>query len=418
MKNIDVLYFIEHKDRELGIASEIKKKLKEENISTVILSIVYHPFYAMIHYKPKVILMPYCTSVRSPVAHIFSTLYGEGVKIINMNYEQIINNYFRFLKRPSDDFTKNKVIQLCWGKSMAEYYEKEKVKKENIFITGRPERILLNRLNYDKENIRSIIIKKHKKLTAWDKWYFFPLDDNFVFLDGLISKEIKKGVWEENKILAYKDFLSKTVFKFVDWICQLYKAEWGQDMVFIIRPHPGVTVEVYEKLFKERIGGVPEFVYLTRDYTVKEWVVASNACFSNYSTVLLDALSIGKPSYLIYDELIDNEFKMDWFDDMKKITTYQEFCSKLEHCDSYTSDIINKYIDCDKDGIEETVKIISISLRGENKESIQFSNVIKCVFFCFSSYIKPYIRAICFKMHIKLFLTNGQISDYIEPEDS
>ena len=69
-------------------------------------------------------------------------------------------------------------------------------------------------------------------------------------------------------------------------------------MAIIIRPHPSIGVESYIDLFNVRVGRVPENVRLTKCYTIREWIVASDVIGSSWSTSVWDAHLIGKPGFL------------------------------------------------------------------------------------------------------------------------
>ena len=42
IEHVDVIFFVEHKDRELDSIKDIANELKKKNISSVILSVYYH----------------------------------------------------------------------------------------------------------------------------------------------------------------------------------------------------------------------------------------------------------------------------------------------------------------------------------------------------------------------------------------
>ena len=156
------------------------------------------------------------------------------------------------------------------------------------------------------------------------------MDDNWVFLNDLTEKFYQKGTWTKDKVVEYKSYLTDTVFMLLEWICQLDSDGIDKsNLQIIIRPHPGVSISYYEEYFNSKIGYIPDYIYITKEYTAKEWIAVCDKCISNYSTLLLDSSYIGVPSGLIRKEKIPESIKMEWFDEIYKIESYTSFCEYL-----------------------------------------------------------------------------------------
>ncbi|NQU87160.1 MAG: hypothetical protein HQ541_15500 [Mariniphaga sp.] len=418
-KKAEILFFIEHKDRELYSACAIANELKQNyNVSVKIVSMIFHLFILMIKERPKLIVLPYVKSEKNEVVQIFKALFGSRLLFVNLNYEQIINHHLKQFKKPKDEFAKKELIQFCWGSDFKQYYLNLNVKDSNIYVTGKPDNTILKKMKQNQQpDLKEKLSKQYEGLDLNKNWLFFPMADTFIFSPNNVKKNIKSGKWKRDILIGYRDYLFNSVNTIIDWLCKIENTEYSQNNVFIVRPHPAVAIEEYYKLFNEKLGHVPDFVFLSRYMTVKEWLLVCDKCYSNYSTVLLDALFINIPAYLIKVNSMPQFAEMDWFNNISNINNYEEFTSSILYSNEFVnSKLIDRYIDTEKDAIVETAMVLNKLISKKNYPKSTFSNKVICALKCYPIYLKSLIRIIFIKINFNIFLKNVKY-DYFNKKE-
>ena len=117
-KKLDILFFIEHKDRELYIARSVCKEIieKNEKISIRIVSLIFHALISIVLYRPKVVVTPSPAFGWGSVSRLFHFVYGDKIKFINLNYEQYVGEWESTLKLQWHHISKTKQYQISWHK--------------------------------------------------------------------------------------------------------------------------------------------------------------------------------------------------------------------------------------------------------------------------------------------------------------
>lgn len=324
MKDIDILIFIEHTDREMQGTVAVKKYLeKNTKLDVKVFSIEYGFFDAWHSYNPKLICLPYCKSEENLIVRAFRTRNPNTI-FLNLNYEQIFNKTTIVHKRPRDKFAQKDAYHFAWGQQFQEYLQNYGVPNSHIFVTGKPEIQFLMAMKHSGRNIKTEIAEK-TGLDAKKDWCFIPLNDASAFLsEEFIREKIRQGKSSEAALESHR-CANKQIKILLKWLGRLFKEENSEDMEIVLRPHPGVAVENYNEIFEEMKINQPKNLHILREYTVKEWLCCSAICISNWSTVVIDAASIGVKTYIFEPEPIPDCMQADWIDAFTKIKNYNFF---------------------------------------------------------------------------------------------
>lgn len=329
-KEVDVIFFVEHKDRELESIKLIAEKLKKEGKSSLILSVYFHVHYLYL-YKAKTFVFPYLINQNDwPVSFVYK-MYGDSVEYINMNWEQLISKVNEEYKKPQDNFVKKKVRHIAWNNYFEEYLIRYGVNKDNIKITGNPANEILFKL-LNKKNEWRRKLSKEFTLDTSKKWLFMPMNYGWAFSsDSLINAKIKKG-YPEKIAWEYREYSQKCLNKFIYFIEKISKE---YDYEIIIRPHPSITEDDYKKVFDKTIGYIPKSIYLSKAHSIREWIVASDIVGSSWSTSVWDAYNIGKPVFLFTPFKRPEWLDVWWNDEVVNLDDYKEEVSnKISHKNS------------------------------------------------------------------------------------
>jgi len=360
---VDILFLIEHRDRELDAICAVAKILKAEyGLSVAIASLLFHSLVAAVSIRPKVVVVPFAYSSCDFPVSLFRAIYGDKIIYVNMNLEQFLSPVNKEYKKPRDRFARLTLKHFCWGEFFKDYLLVHGVAEQNIYITGNPATSLLKNIASRHRDSLKRSIAERFNLPPSHKWIFFPMNCGWAFTsDYHIRARIKIG-YDEQKARTYKKYISYTLDIIFRWIADIKDVAKEQNITIILRPHPSVSVRQYEERFNNVIGYVPDYVRIIKDLTAKEWVIVCNSCYTNFSTVALDAQLIGKVVYLMEPEPYPSFLQMDWYKGFPKVASFTEFRASLGNNSpipsEYTS-ILHSYIDMRLNGIFETAKYLA-----------------------------------------------------------
>lgn len=293
-KEVDVIFFVEHKDRELESIELVCSKLKEQGVKTIILSTFFHLIH-LYFYKPKIIVFPYLLSKKDWPCELAYSLYGKNITYINMNWEQLLSTANQEYKKPQDSFVKKQVMQLSWSNNFKDnFLLKYNVEEKNIKIVGNISNEVLYKLLDKKDGWRYSLSKEYN-LDDTKKWLFMPMNYGWAFAsDKLIKSKILLG-YDKNIAWEYRKYSQKCLKNFIYFINDISE---NDDYEIIIRPHPSITEEQYREVFIQEIGYIPKNILLNKSHSIREWIVSSDIIGSSWSTSVWDAYNIGKSVFL------------------------------------------------------------------------------------------------------------------------
>ena len=361
--HVDVLMFLEHKDRELEVVIEIAKKLKREHgLSVAIASAVFDRLSSLWLIRPKVVLF----HSNKTLPPIFYRVYGDRIGYACLNWEQMLSTFNKkTAKKPGDFLNKTLMKNFAWGKNYRDFLVDIGVPEENVSITGRPSLTLLRRKATRGREIRNLLARRYG-LDENVRWLFFPLTCLHAFFSDAVVRRFARNADLSNEVdeaLAFerRDYVRKTVHEIFRWIESLKNAQ-TKDFVIILRPHPIISVEEHIALFKSLFGYVPPYVFITKSESAQEWVVASDVCYTNYSSIALDAYFIKKPAYLMEPDPFPHFLKYEWFNGFRRLHAFEDLQDTLKAADTWrfqTSAVIEDEFETRLDGIHETAVFLA-----------------------------------------------------------
>jgi hypothetical protein len=212
-----------------------------------------------------------------------------------------------------------------------------------------------------------------------------------------------------------KDYLHEII----KWFCELDKINSNRGFLVILRPHPSVSISEYESLFKEYMGRIPNWIYLSRELTIKEWLIASEKCFTTFSTVALDANRIGKRAVLMTPIDLPEFISMEWMRILPNIKNFNEFKDELLNESAKQSDItdiLNKYVDSDLNAISETSQYMYDLVKEQKYPSKKLKKIFSVLFNYPQKVLSSLIRLFLYKINWRSnkLLPAGVSQDYFD----
>lgn len=352
---VDILFCIEHFDREIEVAVELTRLLCQQNLSVGIASTIFDVYEIANKIKPRVVVTASTAFGKNSVGSLLYERYGDAIKFVNLNYEQFISSWKGDYKSTNSQFAKDQQIQLVWG----EYYKNILIKagfeKQNIHITGRPHLKYLENKYYSTKS-KSKQLLKSVGLDINKRTVFVALTDGLAFaspekINYIINQGAIKDQLQESIKIVKRNLLE--LFR------QIAKCDY-QNVQFVLRPHPSVPVSKYENIFKLQLnlGQVPNNIAILKDYDAYTWLMISDTFVTNYSTLCIEAGALGVPTFAFQIEG-ESLGKGVWY--MNNIQTIDCINDSLE-LQNVEFEANNYYVDFDLDGLKLTVQAIASQL--------------------------------------------------------
>lgn len=326
MKSVDFLYFIEHKARELDVACAVKYFLHfQYNISVEICSIVVDLEYTLMQFQPKVVVLPYCVSIKSLNIEKIIEKWPDA-KYIDLAYEQLLGNAQKKFKAPADDFARKYVVHQAWGEFFKDFLIKSGVPGHNIFVNGNPSYALYQEPYNNFYGDPRTSLSKWFDLHPEKRWIFVPENYGWAFFENhMLRDRIKRG-FDPIHAYSYRDFAVESLRTATEWWCAGAVLD---DVELIIRPRPAIPREMFIEKIQGLVGSLPDQLHIIKDGSVREWILASDIVLSSISTTLLEAAIANKSLYMLMPYAIPEFIHVEWNDLAPKIKSEDKFLSIL-----------------------------------------------------------------------------------------
>ena len=315
-----IIIFIEHYKREYFIASELAKKcVKKFKKKVVICSLNFTTF--------EVFSFNSICFIITPNYNKFVTKLVDKSKIplITLNYEQMLSPLNRVLKTITYSNNKND-IYLSWSKNYTQFLLKQKIPLNQILSTSRPQDEISS---FDYNVPLDLYFKYYHLLKEYaisNKVVFVPLTCLHAFKSNNEIKRLSKSTNADFKqLFERRDFVKGTLLN-------LYKdISVNKEFFFIVRPHPGVSVNMHKQFLSKYKIILSDNVLFTSEYSAYNWMALSNIVLTNYSSLALDSKNLGIQTVLYNVNNSPDFLKYDWFEEFVNI---DKLCNlKILKCD-------------------------------------------------------------------------------------
>ena len=321
-RRADILLFIEHVARELDIACAVKYLIgKRHGLDLEIASRYYDlPKTLKMYHAPPVVVVPYCRSVENVIIGEILLAWHRTI-FVDLAYEQVFQKINRAVKAPRDEFAQRYVIHLAWSESVADYLTAYGTARENIIINGNPV-LELYRPPYNTYFCSREKLAETFGLNPGKRWVFIPENYGAAFYsEGRLRKYVRVGT-KGTEAQDYQDFALDSLQKVARWFKQA--AEQG-DAEIIVRPRPATPKAHFEQVCVEAAGQLPEQMHIIKEGTVREWILASDAVGSSYSTTLIEAAVARRPIFMLAPVPFPEFLHNDWYDLVPNVESFSSF---------------------------------------------------------------------------------------------
>ncbi len=340
MKRIDILWLIEHVAREMEVAIIAKYFLeKKYNFSVEIRHIYLHAENNMHTIYPRIVLLPFFYKAKDLAVEEYLNLWKDAI-FINLAWEQMFYKAHKLIKAPQDKWAREKVIHHAWGKSFKQYLIDHGVKKRNIFFNSNPIYELysnpLKRIYKTRKDLARIY-----KIPLNKKWIFFPENYRWAFLSPTKKQKFASEGLSTKNIKSLSAFCNSSLYEVLHWFLDRKKSNY----IFILRPRPATTKQQFMNIINKIAGKIPSDVFIIKNESVRNWVLASDVVVSSYSTTLLEASVGEKPSFILEPKPIHPLLRYSWFKFIKSIKAKRELDSIIGSNPNSKNKSLQKWIE-------------------------------------------------------------------------
>jgi surface carbohydrate biosynthesis protein len=306
VRNVDAVILVEKAARELDVACLIKL-LARKKYGLEVEIIQQNCQYALAFktLKPKVVFLPFCYQERS---NKWFFLRWPKAIYFNLTYEQFFYPGNSIAKTPRGSFAINKVLHHSWSKMYANKLKAIGVPADHIYLNGNPFYQLYQKPYREFFPTRAELAEKNR-LDPGKRWVFFPENYNWAFYGEDMLQQMVRDGQSPDQVREMREFATKSFEAAMRWCRDLVE---DPSIELILRPRPSTAGNEFVERVRMLLGKVPPNFHMNQSGTVREWILASQAVISSYSTCLIEASLANKTIYMVEPfPLLDN-LKVDW----------------------------------------------------------------------------------------------------------
>ena len=319
---IDVLWLVEHVAREMDVACAVKCLAEGRHGLRFAVEHVYeHGHDLMRTYAPRIIAMPFFYGVEYLAVEEYVARWPE-TQFFNVAWEQIFYKGHLGLKRPSDDFARQKVAHHAWGAFYADYLRASGVDPEQVWVNGNP----VYQLYLDPYRSfyadRATLASRYA-LDPGKRWILIPENYRWAFIQDYTIVGRERAGANGDELRAMRRFAASSLARLLSWCNELAKKH---DVEMILRPKPATMLQEMEDFYRERVGNErASGLHFIKDESIREWILAGDVVTSAFSTTLIEAAIAGKAVFMVEPLPTIEAFDADWYQLLPRVGAQGDF---------------------------------------------------------------------------------------------
>lgn len=321
MKQIEVLWLVEHIAREMDVACAVKCLAKTRySLNINIQHIFLHANRVMKEFSPAVVVLPFFYRASDLAVADYTSIWPSAT-YFNLACEQIHYRAHVTIKAPGDVFAKQSVIHHAWGDFYRDYLLENGVPSEHIFLNGNPAYQLYQRPYNEYFKQRDWLAEEYG-LDGSSRWVFIPENYRWAFVSESKIKRWTNEGSDLGELMKMRKFCQESLVHLLQWCNEAGKNK-GVEIIF--RPRPGTNSQLIQKFFDQYVGRRSSNLHFIKSESVRDWILASNVVISSYSTSLIEAAVANKPIYMAEPIRIPESLYCDWYEHVSRIYSGSQF---------------------------------------------------------------------------------------------
>jgi surface carbohydrate biosynthesis protein len=310
LRRVDVLWLVEHVDRELDVAIACAIEVERRFGLTVEIANYYTDFeHLMGGVVPDVVLVPFFFSADDIGSKQYATRWPDAA-LIDLRWEQILYKVNQSLKRVRGDAARRSVWHVAWSEESAAEAIAQGVQPDKVLLTGHPLFSLYEPSYRGAFVPRSELAQRHG-LSLEKRWLFFPENYRWAFVkDNSMRKLEARGTGvAANDLADLRAYCRDSLHDALLWLDRVARDE-GWEVIF--RPRPSTNTEDLQALVAKALPDRPPRLHVVKDHSVRDWTLASDHVMSSFSTSLIEAALAGKPINTVSPAPVPELLRYEW----------------------------------------------------------------------------------------------------------
>ena len=308
MQDINVLFLVEHVDRELDVVTCLMQKLESGFGITSQARNYYYDFQQNLAlFNPSVVVFPFFYGAD----HLYPIQYSARwphAHLVNLGWEQILNKLDVGMKTPRDDTARSRVCHICWTPKHRDFLANNGVEPDHLLLTGNPVMKLYDDPYRSYFKSREQLAKLYE-LDGTKKWVLFPESYQFAFFsDELLKLLVVQQNADAEFLSQAKGYCERSLKQLFMWANELS----GNDTLFILRPRPSTTRDEMVNFMHRTVQNPSANLKIIKTETAREWILAADHVMSSHSTTLIEAALAGKPVHRFSPEAYPEAVALEW----------------------------------------------------------------------------------------------------------
>lgn len=323
-EKVDIVIRYEHKVRELESIMLLKIEMERRGYSVAFVA--NYDYKNKKRYNPKLIVSP--TIYNDGQLKTDISRYGLKKKVVNLLWEQLMGIAEEESPTGAHNVygTAQKIITFCWGENTQRRLISVGMPLGNAKVVGQINTDLLRGPFVKLLSTKEQLAIKYG-ISAKARWNLFISSFAYCELDEIQKDIIRKS--NGDKYLEEFTNISLDSRKLLlSWFEEILK-RYPND-VLIYRPHPDEMAKSEEL---KNLSKKYKNFYVIADMPLKHWCNAADKVYNWYSTGMIDALILNKPSRILRPCFIDSEYDYRLFFNANQIKSLQEFLDDYECLD-------------------------------------------------------------------------------------
>jgi surface carbohydrate biosynthesis protein len=316
-----ILALVEHVDRELDLLCLLRAELRARfGLEMQIMNFYADAPLALNGPAPDLLLTPFFYATDDVVMSDYVKAWPETAWL-NFAWEQVFYPSQALIKRPRDEFTRNVVSHIAWSHDFVRYQVEHGVRPENNHLVGHGVYGLYQPARRAYFVPREALAARHG-LDSNKRWVFAPENYRWAFFTDKKLRNLGARGVEADDLFAMRAYCRASMAELIKW-CEALTDSGEAEVIF--RPRPATSVEEFSTFVKGVIGDRAPRFHLIKQESAREWVFASDAVVSSFSTVLIEAALAGKPALRAEPQVTPKALRYEWCELVGEATTQADF---------------------------------------------------------------------------------------------
>lgn len=316
---VDFLFLYDTKVREIESICLIAQELINRGYSVGIMD-VWTPLVKGQKRKlsTEVLVVPAAYSDRS-LYQLLSKIHGSA-KVLNLQWEQVY--CVRDITSPVSPWKMlgdtHKITHISWGN-----VNYDKLTRIDGIDSQLVKKVGHVGLDFLRPELRNLYLSREELFGE------FSIDVNSkvcLFISSFSLVNLPENIYEE-ELRAFARISLSSQDIILQWIIKAL--DENEDITFVYRPHPAEAgnkkiLDLQKKNNRFRV---------IRDYSVKQWIIASDVIYNWYSTSMAEIYAAGKSCFILRPEPMIDGFECLVLVNATTISTYEGFSASMQQND-------------------------------------------------------------------------------------